>query len=267
MPEGDTLHRAARAVTDAVVGHELTAFEAPRLVGGFPAIGATVDRAEAKGKHLLVWFSDGRVLHTHLRMTGSWRTTPPGGPWPGPRRDLRARIATRNGEAFCLGAPVVRLLDAGRVHRDPQLMSIGPDLCVPPVDRDAIAERLLRVHPDTVIGDVLLDQRIAGGIGNVYRCEVLFRARIHPSRSLGEVGQELAMLMFDDAAMLLQWNLSLPNHTRITVPGLTGSRRDDGLFVHGRGDRPCRVCATPIVLDRAGRDARYRYYCPTCQPR
>src|SRR5690242_15865475 len=72
VPEGDTLFKTAARMQPALQGHALTRFEAPRLIGRAPALGERIELVEARGKHLLVHFSGGLVLRTHLRMTGSW---------------------------------------------------------------------------------------------------------------------------------------------------------------------------------------------------
>lgn len=261
MPEGDTIHRAAATLRRAVGGQELIAFEAPRLAGNGPAPGETVDGVEARGKHLLVRFSGGLVLHTHLRMTGSWHVYRAGERWRRGRGAARAVITTRTAVAVCFDAPVVELLDAGAIRRHPALRRLGPDLCLPEPDIDDAIDRLARLAGGRVaIGDALLDQRVASGIGNVYRSEVCHLHGIDPRTPVVEVTPATRRGLLETAAQLLRRNLTLP--ARTTVAGAAPGT----LAVYGRAGRPCRTCGTAIEADRTGEHARVTYWCPNCQP-
>ncbi|MDX1658380.1 MAG: DNA-formamidopyrimidine glycosylase family protein [Nitriliruptorales bacterium] len=259
MPEGDTIHRAARTLRHALVGEHVVDVAAPRLASAVPAPGTRIDAVEARGKHLLVHFDDGHILHTHLGMPGSWHVYPRGG--TARRRDLRVRIDVEDVTAVCFGAPTVEMLDAPALARHPQLSSLGPDLCRDDADLDAAVRRMPAfAAPTTPVGVVLLDQRVAAGIGNVYRSEVCFLEGIDPRSPLAVVSDEQRKRLLARASTLLRKNL----HTvrRTTVPG----REDGALFVYGRGGRACRRCRTRIESEHLGEHARIAYWCPTCQP-
>jgi len=113
--------------------------------------------------------------------------------------------------------------------------------------------------PDDDIADVLLDQRVAAGIGNVYKSEVLWACRLHPLTPLADVDADLRRRLLETAATQLQANLT--TRRRTTVAGPPGS-----LAVYHRARRPCRRCGTPIRWQRTGRDHRSTYWCPRCQP-
>jgi endonuclease VIII len=262
MPEGDTIHRTAAALRRGLLGHALTRVEVPRARSTPPAIGATVVRVEARGKHLLITTSDDRVIHTHQRMTGSWHLYRPGERWRKSPRSARVVLATSRVTAVCFAAPIVEVLDVAAVRRHPTLRALGPDLCDPGADIGEVLRRLDRIlPPERSIGEALLDQRVACGIGNVYRCDVLFLHGLDPATPLGEVPQPVRRALLTDAARLLQANLNGTDRT--TVPGAPGG----SLWVHGRGGAPCRRCDTPIEVERLGEQARYVYRCPRCQPR
>ena len=89
MPEGDTIHRTASALRTALVDHKMIRFEAPRLVGVVPRAGRTIERVESHGKHLEIEWDDGVILHTHMRMSGSWHVYRSGEPWQRPHREMR----------------------------------------------------------------------------------------------------------------------------------------------------------------------------------
>jgi endonuclease-8 len=266
VPEGDTIHRAARTLDRALAGRTLTRFEAPRLAHRpFPP-GTLVLGAESRGKHCLIHFDDGRSLHTHMRMTGSWHLYRPGERWR--KKAAAARVwleVAPDGErdgwvAVCFAAPVVDLVegdDAGRQGADPTA-HLGPDLCREDADLDEAVARLGRLSPaDREIGDALLDQRIANGVGNVYKCEVCFLCGLDPFTPVGDVDPALRRRLIETSATLLRANLD--RSARVTVEG--------GVAVYGRRDQPCRRCRTPISWRPQGPQARGTYWCPTCQRR
>lgn len=271
MPEGDTLHRAAARLRPALEGALLLRFDAPRLVGSRPRRGESVGPVEAVGKHLLIGFSGGLTLETHLRMTGSWHLYRTGERWSKPAHLLRCRIDVEGWTAACFSAPVVRTWPtAARGTASDPLAHLGPDLTaegghgpgrvdVAPDDQ-VVTTTLDRMRaladPGRAVGDVLLDQRIGSGVGNVYRSEVCWACGVSPFRPVGTVGDEDARRLLATAARLLRRNLSGPE--RRTVPG--------GLAVYGRRGRACRRCGTAVRSSHATEGGRVVYWCPTCQP-
>lgn len=261
MPEGDTIHRSAATLRRVLVGRTLTRLEAPRLVRAMPPAGTAVDDVHARGKHLLVVFHDGHVLHTHMRMTGSWHVYPARQRWRlGPHR-MRVVLADDHVQAVCFDAPVVELLDHDAVARHPALTRLGPDLCLPDADLDAAVERMGAIpEPDRHLVEVLLDQRVAAGIGNVFASELAFLAQRHPLARLRDIDVTTRRLLLQDAARLLQANLERSRRT--TVPAAP----DGTLWVYGRDGQPCRRCGTTVLVAKVGDGARPTYWCPQCQP-
>ncbi|MCB1039789.1 MAG: hypothetical protein KDA94_09725 [Acidimicrobiales bacterium] len=265
MPEGDTLHRTAARLRPALVGGVLERFEAPRLLGDRPRPGATITEVEAVGKHLLIHFDDGLCLRTHLGMPGSWHLYRAGERWRKPRHLVRALVAVDGWEAVCFSAPQVQTFRPDRpggalgTDLDP-LGHLGPDLCGADPDIDEAVRRFAAIpEPDEQIAPALLDQRIAAGIGNVYKSEVLHRQRVDPFVRVAEVPEAVRRRLLTDAARLLRANLATSRRT--TVAGPPGS-----LAVYGRARQPCRTCGTPIRVARQGAQARSTYWCPRCQP-
>lgn len=262
MPEGDTIHRSAATLQRALVGRTLTRLEAPRLPREMPPPGTAVEGVEARGKHLLVDFDDGHVLHTHMRMTGSWHVYRARERWRRGRNRMRVVLADDEVQAVCFDAPVVELLDDDAVTRHPVLRRLGPDLCLPDADLDEALERMGRIpEPDRILVEVLLDQRVAAGIGNVFASELAFLARTNPLAGLHDVDVATRRGLLEDATRLLRFNLT--RSSRTTVP----QSPDGTLWVYGRDGQPCRRCGTPIVLAKVGDGARPTYWCPRCQPR
>jgi len=261
VPEGDTIHRAAAKLRPALEGATLIRFEAPRMVGARPRPGEVVEAVQAVGKHLLVRFSGGLTLETHLRMTGSWHLYRTGERWRKPTHLLRCLVEVEGWQAACFAAPVVRTFPtaaAGTVG-DPTA-HLGPDLCVEHPDPEAVVrtvlQRLEALDPDTPVGEALLDQRVASGAGNVYKCEVCWHERVDPFAPLGLVDEATRARLVRTSARLLLANLG-PGRRRTVA---------EGLAVYGRRGSPCRRCGTAIRSDVRGELARVTYWCPNCQP-
>ncbi len=258
MPEGDTIHRTAARLRPALIGHRLEKFEAPRLVGLRPRVGSVIEAVEATGKHLEITFDDGIVLHTHMRMSGSWHLYRLGETWRKRLQSARVVLQVDGWLAVCFNAPLVEVFRVEDRRRHPGLGSLGPDLCRRGVDLEACVRRMPQYcdgHDE--IGDVLLDQRICCGVGNVYKSEVLWACRIDPRSQLRALAPRACLVVVQTAADLLQANLG--GGERATVMG--------GLAVYGRAGKPCLRCHTPVEVMRQGVNARVTYWCPGCQLR
>ena len=210
MPEGDTIARAASALQRALAGRTVTAFAtglAPlaRVDDDTPLAGRTIDACRAVGKHLLMVFSGGLILRTHMRMHGSWHLYRPGERWQRPARAARIRIDTDAWVAVAFDVPVAEFLREEDLHRHRPLATLGPDLADPAFDR---AEALARLDAggDRAIGDALLDQRLVAGVGNVLRSETLFVAGVHPETPVARLDEGSRARVLEVAAELLQRN-------------------------------------------------------------
>ncbi len=255
MPEGDTIHRSAKRLSQALAGKPLVRFEAPRLIGKGPATGTLISSVEARGKYLLVAFADGSVLETHMRMTGSWHLYRPGERWRRSARAVRVRIETDDWVGVCFDAPQVAWRSKAALKAERH--RLGPDLCDADPDLDDVVERIGRfAGPSTPVVDVLLDQRVFNGVGNVFKSEVLHACGLHPTTPLSSVSPELRQRLAAVANQQLRANLD--GGPRQTVPG--------GLAVYGRSGRACRRCGAAIEWARHGPHARSTYWCEVCQP-
>lgn len=250
MPEGDTIHRAARTLEKAVGGKAIT----KATIAGEDLAGRVIDRVEARGKHLLVRFDDGRTLHTHMQMDGSWHIYRPGEKWQRPAFAARAVIETADWIAVCFDAPLVEL-----VHGTPDLVrALGPDLLAESFDADAALARL-REQSELPIGEAIMRQRLVAGIGNVYKSECLFLERVDPFVRTGDLGDDVLRAILGRARTLMRQNLS--GRSRTTRRRLRGSR----VWVYGRSGRACFECGEAIRMRRQGDAGRSTYYCPQCQ--
>ncbi len=254
MPEGDTIHRTAARLRPALEGRPLVRFDAARVPRPHPSPGTVIDAVEARGKHLLVRFADGRSLDTHLRMTGSWHLYRRGERWRKPAYLARAVLEVEGWTAVCFAAPVVRLTTGAAVAH------LGPDLCRADADLDDVVARMgTLADPAATVADVLVDQRICCGVGNVYKSEVCFACRIHPLTPIAAVDAATRRELAETATRLLRANLG--GGPRTTAAGPPGT-----VAVYGRARRPCRRCGTPVSVARTGEQARSTYWCPVCQP-
>ncbi|MFM9084848.1 MAG: DNA-formamidopyrimidine glycosylase family protein, partial [Actinomycetota bacterium] len=242
MPEGDTIHRAAAALRTALVGRTVTRFEAVRLVGPSPRIGAAVERVTSHGKHLEIAFDDGIILHTHMRMTGSWHLYRPGEKWRKRRHQARAIIETPEWIAVAFNAPIVETWREFDQNRHPRSGRLGPDLCDPASDLHECAARLFHYdRGESTIAEALLDQRVMSGVGNVYRCEVLWACGIHPWAPVANVPQSACLDLVVTAANMLRANLG--STARVTAPEKPG-----GLAVSVRKGEDWAGCGEVVML-------------------
>jgi endonuclease-8 len=259
MPEGDTIYRAAAALRIALIGKKMTRFEAPRLTTVLPRVGQTIEEVRSRGKHLEIVWDDGIVLHTHMRMTGSWHLYHPGEQWRKPSQRARVVIGTLDWEAVCFSAPVVETYRDFDPRRHPILGSLGPDLCQPSPDLDECVRRMMSYTPtETSIAEVLLDQRVMCGVGNVYRCELLWATEIHPWARVGDLSHDECRELVSLAHEMLRANLT--RTARITAP-----RVDGGLAVYGRQGKKCPRCSELVRVTHHGEANRVLYWCSGCQ--
>jgi endonuclease-8 len=204
------------------------------------------------------------VLRTHMRMHGSWHIYRPGERWQRPPREMRVLVGTAGFVAVGFNVPDAEFERAGDVGERDAIAQLGPDLLRP--DFDAVeAVRRLRARPAMPMAEALLDQRALAGIGNVFKSEVLFAGGIHPRTPVDRVSDDQLAALVDIARQQLAANVTEagPRYGRRTTGRMALS---EGLWVYGRGGRPCRRCGTAIAFARQGLGARPTYWCPHCQP-
>ena len=263
VPEGDTIFRAAARLHAALAGKQLVELEVRRDPRGRrgPEPGTTITAVEATGKHLLVRFADGHVLHTHLQMTGAWHVYGPGERWRRPGHTARVVVRVEDGTtAVCFAAPIVELRrerdSRDRTTRASRMLDrLGPDLCEAGVDLDAVLDRLDALEPGTELAGALLDQRVAAGIGNVFKSEICWAERVSPFTAIGDLDRAARRRIYETAHRQLTSNLTTERRTTY------GS----GLAVYRRAGRRCPRCGR-AVLSARDHAARSTYWCAHCQP-
>jgi endonuclease-8 len=274
MPEGDTIHRAAETLRRAIGGQIVTRFQSVlpilnRVDSDEPLRGRTVERVEARGKHLLIWFSGDLVLRTHMRMNGSWHIYRPGERWQRPHRDMRIVIETAAMHAVAFSVPVAELVAGHELLHNDVVRNLGPDPLADAFRPEEAIERMQALS-QVEIADVLLDQSVIAGIGNVFKSEVLFGAKVNPFTPVGQLTHGQLAEIVAVAQRFMRANVGA-NATGgiVTYAGMrrTTGRADPSarLWVYGRGGQPCRRCGTGISRQKQGPYARSTYWCSTCQ--
>jgi endonuclease-8 len=243
VPEGDAVHRAARRL-QALVGDELEV-ETPHPRAAVKQLaplldGRRLEAVDAVGKNLLLRFGGGVVLRSHMRMKGRWRVLPRGAeifglPWLVLRGEEHVGVLS--------GGSVLEL-DRGGACR------VGPDILAQPPDFGAMLRNLRAIAQSREVGDALLDQRLIGGIGNVWKVESLWAEQVSPWLALADVPDDALGRVLAEAHRLMQARL-------------------DGASVRARAyrrkGRPCPRCGTPINSWPQGEQARMAYWCSQCQ--
>jgi endonuclease VIII len=256
MPEGDTIHYLASRIRPVLEGQVPDAIATPHPRFGrdrWPERlgGRTVRAVDAHGKHLFLRFEGDLVIHSHLRMTGSWRVRPAGRPAPS-----SAWLVIRRGEheVVQLRGPVLELMTESRTRFDQRLAALGPDILAPELDEREFLRRLRHDDPTRGIGDALLDQRTIAGIGNLWKSEGCFAAEVDPWRPAGRVA--------DDEALAIVRELR-PRMQQSAADG----RQDRWRRIYNRAGRPCPRCGPPVRIAARGQgdDNRPTFWCPSCQ--
>lgn len=261
MPEGDTIAKAADALHRALAGATITRsdFRVPSLATA-DLSGQTLVEVRSRGKHLLMRTGGGLTIHTHLKMEGAWRLEPPGRRIADRGDETRVIVTTDRGSAVGTDLGVVELIPT--VRENDVLGHLGPDLSAEDFDPDE-ALRRLTAQPDRAIGEVLLDQTVMAGIGNVFKSEICFLRGVEPATPVKDVPEQQAMVSL--ARRLLLANRTTGNQVTTGDP-----RRGRRHWVYGRGGEPCRRCGTRIArrIDGGAGPAseRVTYWCPSCQP-
>ncbi|MDE3200146.1 MAG: Fpg/Nei family DNA glycosylase [Acidobacteriota bacterium] len=275
MPEGDTLFRTARALSRALVDQPITGFRSalPRLTSfhhNTPITGRCVTAVESRGKWLLMHFSGGDTLVTHLLMSGSWHIYRPGERWQKPQHHMRIVLETARFHAIAFRVPVAEMHTAATLARHPRIPQASLDLLDPTFDADEAAARIAQCASEE-IADVLLHQHVLAGVGNEFKSEICFVCGVHPfARVASLTGADIAHIVAA-AHRLLHANVQEDSgDTIVTYRGLHrrtthASDPKESVWVYGRAGEPCRKCGARIESRKQGPDARVSFWCPQCQ--
>ncbi len=276
MPEGDTIFRTARSLGRALGGKPVTVFRSTyplltRFNDDTPLAGQTVERVEARGKWLLIHFSGGGTLATHMLMSGSWHIYRHGERWQQPRFNMRIVIENSDYIAVGFRVPVAEMHTAQSLARQTRIPCEQIDVLSADFNAEE-AERRVQAHGGEEIADVLLHQEVLAGVGNVFKSEICFVTGINPFCKVSALRQDQLQAAIAAAQRLVRANvLEDSGDTIVTYGGRkrrTTHESDPGasLWVYGRNGEPCRRCGEPIRRRIQGSDARVTFWCARCQP-
>ena len=273
MPEGDTIFRSAKTLNKALAGETVKSFETvlPKLARveyDSGVVGRTIEKVEAQGKWLKMYFSSDLILLTHMLMSGSWHIYRPGEKWRRGRVDYRIFIGTEKMEAVAFNVPIAEFHTDVTLAR--RLRVVGPSMLAEVVDDRTILANL-KARGELEIGAALLDQSALAGIGNVYKSEVCFGCGVNPFRLVKTLTIQEAAGLVSTARKYMLANVGETAGEGIVT--YTGMRRTTGrlkaeerLWVYHRQGESCRRCGTKIMMRRQMPGARSTYWCPECQP-
>jgi endonuclease-8 len=275
MPEGDTIFRTARTLNVALAGQTVTSFESvlPRLSRvdvDQGVVGRTVEKVEARGKWLLMYFSGDLVLLSHMLMSGSWHIYRPGETWKRSPYDMRVVVGTPKILAVAFTVPVAEFHTPETLSRREGFNSVGPSMLAKQFDEEEIIARL-RSRPELEVGVSLMAQSLLSGIGNVYKSETCFACGINPFRQVGELTEAELKCLVSQAGKFMLANVAESSDaaivTYIPMRRTTGrANPSERLWVYRRTGEPCRRCGSAIASRKQGFDARTSFWCPPCQP-
>ena len=263
MPEGHSVARWAASLA-VLVDEPVRELKAPKRWAERAAalVGQRLVATESRGKHLLLHFSDGTVIHSHAMLYGSWQIGEPGMELRKAERFVRLRIRTPGHAAVFFHGPVVELLTPEEVAAHPKLDTLGPDVLTAAFDYD---EAFARVHAqgEREIGDTLLDQRVVAGIGNVFKSEALFLAGLDPFRASAGLSRAEVDRIWDAVIPIMRDAVARWGATTTLPPELHAGWRRNWVYKSSR--KPCLRCGDTIASRAQGEFKRRTFYCPTCQ--
>src|SRR3954453_15853667 len=255
MAEGDTIHRTARALQEALGGKPIVDVAVPNAQSPLRRQGHRVERlrgsvmtrAEAQGKHLLLHFEGGLVVHSHLGMRGSWRISTGAS-----ARDRRAWVvlSVAGAQAAELGGSHLDLRTEAEVRSDLRLRRLGPDVLATDFEAATGVAALRATDQSRQLGEALLDQQVLSGIGNIYKCEAAWSARIEPWRPLGDLDDDALRRLVIEVAALMRYGVETERVPR---------------SIYRRAGQPCPPCGGAIDSRGQGDANRTTYWCASCQ--
>jgi endonuclease-8 len=271
MPEGDTIFRAARTLNRALAGKIVTKFETAlahlaRTDDDSPLAGRSVERVDAVGKWMRIYFSGDLILLTHMLMSGSWHIYRAGEPWQRGRSHMRAAIHAADFVAVAFDVPIAEFHTAASLARHRAVPQLGPNVLGAHFDEAEAAARL-RSRSDLEIGVAIMRQRLVAGMGNIFKSEVCFAARVNPFRKVGALTDEELRSLMIHARRLMSANITETSGPGIvTYAGMNRAGATDNCWVYQRQGQSCRRCGTRVESRKQGEEARTTYWCPRCQP-
>lgn len=264
MPEGDSVYRFAARLRHVLEGRTILA---ARSHGPGPVprvekiVGKTCTAIDTHGKNLFIHFDNQLVLRGHLRMYGTWHVYRPGESWRLPEREARLVLEVEDAVVVNFSAPVIELLEERMLTQHVPIATLGPDLLAEAFDEDEAFRRFRDpARAERFIGDVIMDQAVMAGVGNIWKHETLYRCAIYPWRLVKDIDDSTLRALIARSRGLLLLSVGRGE------PGTAPARRPS-MFTYMRHGQPCRRCYTRLQTATQGRDLRKTTWCPKCQPR
>jgi endonuclease-8 len=254
MAEGDSVLRMARRIDGALGGHRVSVRtpgrRRPEGLAPSAIDGLVLERAESRGKHLLLHFDEDLMLHSHLGMHGGWHVYRRGTRWRRPASQAWIALSVEEAEAVNFGGSFMRIGRRGHILREPRLVRLGPDILAEGFEPAVAIERMRGVDPRIELGAALLGQRLIAGIGNIFKSEGCWAAQADPNGRLEEIGND----RIEDVLMVTR---------SLMLEAVETGRQPKQ--VYRRAGQPCPRCGTRIRSRAQGDTARTTYWCPGCQ--
>ena len=248
-----SMQRSASALRTALIGQKMLKFKARESLVVHPKIGRTIEELRVENRTLEIIWDDGLVLKTKMALKGSWRIFHEGESWGAEKRTAQLLIGVNEISVVCSGAIEIESYHDFDLRRHPILGRLGPDLLDQNVNLDECVSRLMGYeNPDETIADVLLDQRVVRGIGNVHRCEILWACELHPWAKVSSLSRDDCQEIISLAAGVLQTNFDLSTAE---------------LAVYGKHGKICSRCGGQVRVTHHGEANRVLYWCVDCQVR
>ena len=243
----------ASALRTALMGQKMSSFETSELLIVSPKIGRTIEELRVENRSIEIIWDDGLALKTEMKFRGSWRIFHDGEKWSKTKKSAQVIIGVDQLSVVCFGAREIEAYHDFDPRRHPMLGRLGPELADPRVDLNDCVDRLMNYeNPDETIADVLLDQRVMRGIGNVHRCELLWACELHPWAKVGSLSVDECLELVSLAAGVLRGNSLLASTE---------------LAVYGKHGKICSRCSGQVRVTHHGEANRVLYWCVDCQVR
>jgi endonuclease-8 len=271
MPEGPTIKVTADMLRQALQNRTIQAFSSPlkKTVAEDwrgKIEGQRVDAVRSVGKHLLIEFSSNYVLYTHMLMWGAWHVYAPGEEWRKPANRARVVLATDEAVAVLFNAPICELIHRTQLAEHVTATS-GPDLLSDAFDLEEARRRFYASeHAERQVGELIMDQQVLAGIGNVLKSEILFQAGMHPQRMPGTLTSDEFERVITISRGLMRVSYELGTFDGAFLPKDIVIEGGKYGYVYRRRGYPCARCGTTIRMVRQGPRQRMTWYCPQCQP-
>ena len=264
MAEGHAVARWGDALR-VLVGDTILAVETPPRwqARADQLLGTRLTGVVTHGKHLVLEFSNDWVIHTHAMQYGSWQVGSGREPLRKAARFVRLRIDTPTRRGVFFHGPVMEVLSREEFAAHERFHSLGPDVLHPNFDAGAV-HSAISAQGEREIGDVVLDQRVVAGIGNIYKSEGLFVATIDPRRPASSLHLEETTTFFAEVIPLMEAGRQRFGMIE-TLPEELRHEPWMRTWVYRRRGQPCFVCGTPIQMLRQGAFQRTTYFCRECQ--